>query len=195
MIYNNTQEQQQNNLKQCYSCGESVSSRRELTNHRKNQHFKEKWCRFYHGNGAPCRFPDSECIDIHGSRQHPQQSQPQEQQHHQPQDQQPQHQQPQRRSVIQQNSQYRKTIPCRDGSKCGWANSQEGCRYLHSHDNTPATTAVNNDQLKELTNLIQAGLNIRENQQTRPVPDINSLTDFPGEGYSKVKSDKRRKRE
>ena len=173
----------------CNNCDYKSSNILNMKKHVNLHNQIVKLCRFYHGNGAPCRFPDSECIDIHGSRQHPQQSQPQEQQHHQPQDQQPQHQQPQRRSVIQQNSQYRKTIPCRDGSKCGWANSQEGCRYLHSHDNTLATTAVNNDQLKELINLIQAGLNIRENQQTRPVPDINSLTDFPGEGYSKVKSD------
>ena len=80
----------------CYSCGEIVSSKRELTDHRRKKHFQQKLCRFYHGNGAGCRFPDS-CIDIHGSRQQ------------------------QRQSVIQENSQYRKRIPCRDGSACDWA--------------------------------------------------------------------------
>ena len=48
---------------------------------------------------------------------------------------------------------------------------------------------MNNDQLKELITLVQAGLNIREREEKRPCPDINSLTDFPGAGFTKVKSD------
>ena len=157
----------------CYSCEEIVSSKRELTDHRRKEHYQQKLCRFYHGNGAGCRFPDS-CIDIHGSRQQ------------------------QRQSVIQENSQYRKKIPCRDGITCDWAKSAEGCRYFHTNNRgqeVPAvsndqpsatTTAVSNDQLKELIALVQAGLNLKE--QTRPAPILNSLVDFPGLGYTKNKS-------
>ena len=89
LIHNNIQEQQQNIVIECTSCGGNVSSRRKLTNHRKNKHFKEKLGRFYHENRAPCSFPDTKCIDIHGIRQYPQQSQQQRQLHQQPQYQQP----------------------------------------------------------------------------------------------------------
>ena len=158
---------------ECYSCGEKLSSRRDLTEHRKNQHFKERLCRFYHGNGFPCRFPDNICIDIHDN--HGYEAVP----HHQ--------QAQQRQSVIQPNKQYRKNIPCRDGSGCGWANSPEGCRYNHSEGRTPeATTAVSTDQLKELIQLVQSGLDLSEKQPA--VPDINSMTDFPEVGYSKSKT-------
>ena len=155
----------------CYSCGEMVKTRRDLTEHRKKHHFKEKLCKFFHGNGYPCRFPDNVCIDIHNRQPQPSITQ-------QPQ---------QRQSVIQPNSQYRRNIPCRDGSSCGWMNSSEGCRYLHTEGRAQAaTTVVNNDQLKELIQLVQAGLNLKE--KTVPVPDINSMVDFPGVGYGKSKS-------
>ena len=142
-------------------------------------HFKERLCKFYHGNGAACRFPDNVCIDIHGSyQQQPlQQQQPQQQRQ----------KQQQRVSVIQENKQYRKQIPCRDGFSCEWQNSLEGCRYLHREGRAQgATTVVNSDQLKELINLVQAGLNL--NLQEKEVPDIQSVADFPGIGYSKNKS-------
>ena len=143
---------------ECFSCGTKVSSRRDLTEHRKEQHYKQKLCRFYHSYGYGCRFPDTVCVDIHGST--PQQtvtSQPQAQQ---------------RQSVIQPNSQYRSRIPCRDGDSCGWVNSTEGCRYYHTEG-------------RALIQLVQAGLNLRENVPS--VPQTNSMTDFPGLGYSKNK--------
>ena len=178
-ISSNTQQQtQQDGIHvnatgiQCYSCGQKVNGRKELTNHRKEFHFKEKLCRFYHGNGHPCRFPEHVCIDIHeGISQPPVQRQ-------------------QRQSVIQPNSQYRKSIPCRDGLSCAWAASEEGCRYFHNECRAPGpTTAVNNEQLKELIMLVQAGPSLQEKEQTTTVPSVNDMADFPGIGYSKSKSD------
>ena len=158
---------------ECYSCGEKLATKWELTVHRKQHHFKERLCKFYHGNGSPCRFPDNICIDIHDNRQYetvPQQQQTQ-----------------QRQSVIQPNSQYRKRIPCRDGSNCVWSSSQEGCRYYHTEGKAQeTTTALSSDQLKELIQLVQVGLNLRENVPS--VPQTNSITDFPGLEYSKSKS-------
>ena len=163
---------------ECYSCGEMVSTKRDLTEHRKINHFKERLCKFYHGNGAACRFPDNVCIDIHGSyQQQPLQQQQPKQQRQQPQ---------QRESVIQENKQYRKQIPFRDGFRCEWQNSLEGCRYLHREGKAQgATTVVNSDQLKELINLVQARLNLQEKE----VPNVQNVADFPGLGYSKNKSE------
>ena len=185
-----------------------------MTDHRKKHHFKERFCRYYHGNGAACRFPDNICIDIHENHQHQQQQHGQggQQQHgndsavqwlqrfkcqhcqyetntnnelefHTLSVHQQQQQVPQRKSVIQQNRQYRKHIPCRNGASCEWLGSPEGCRYEHRESNAPgSTTAVDSEQLKELISLVQAGLNLTE------VPDVQSMADFPRLGYSKSKS-------
>ena len=167
----NKQTSQQSNI-ECYGCGDQVKTRKDLAVHRREKHYKEKLCRFYHGNGLPCRFPENVCVDIHESYETQPRQQPQQQQ---------------RPTVIQQNSKYRKTIPCRDGLRCGWLNSNEGCRYFHKECKSPDTTAVSNEQLKELINLVQAGLNLRENEPE--VPDISNTVDFPRIGYRKSKSD------
>ena len=58
----------------CFDCGTMLPTREELIRHKKLQHWKHKFCTYFHGTGRGCRFPDRVCINIH--RPEEQQGQP-----------------------------------------------------------------------------------------------------------------------
>ena len=49
-------EKDSNQIK-CYDCGEKVSNREDLMKHKKDKHWKQKPCPYWHRNGRGCRFP------------------------------------------------------------------------------------------------------------------------------------------
>ena len=54
----------QNKIK-CYSCGTMLANITELMSHKKQKHWKEKKCPYFHAVGRGCRFPDYICFNIH----------------------------------------------------------------------------------------------------------------------------------
>ena len=53
------------NTIKCFSCGTMLQSREALMKHKKDKHWKEKKCAYYHGIGQDCRFPDHIGFNIH----------------------------------------------------------------------------------------------------------------------------------
>ena len=70
--------QQATNQIKCFECGLMLHSRDELMRHKKMQHWKQKFCTYYHGTGRGCRFPDRVCFNIHRPEEQQPQSQLQE---------------------------------------------------------------------------------------------------------------------
>ena len=53
------------NTIKCFSCGTMLDSKESLMKHKREQHWKEKKCAFFHGVGNGCRFPGNICFNIH----------------------------------------------------------------------------------------------------------------------------------
>ena len=49
----------------CYACGTMLADNAELMRHKKQQHWKENKCPYFHAVGRGCRFPDHICFNIH----------------------------------------------------------------------------------------------------------------------------------
>ena len=49
----------------CFNCGTMLESKESLMKHKREQHWKEKKCAFFHGVGNGCRFPGNICFNIH----------------------------------------------------------------------------------------------------------------------------------
>ena len=61
----NTSQQLGPNQIKCFDCGIMLPSREDLMKHKKQHHWKTRLCKFYHGTGRGCRFPDRVCFNIH----------------------------------------------------------------------------------------------------------------------------------
>ena len=53
------------NTIKCFSCGTMVENKDSLMKHKREQHWKEKMCAYFHGSGNGCRFPGNICFNIH----------------------------------------------------------------------------------------------------------------------------------
>ena len=49
----------------CFNCGTMLDSKNSLMKHKKEKHWKERKCAFFHGVGNGCRFPGNICFNIH----------------------------------------------------------------------------------------------------------------------------------
>ena len=120
--------------------------------HKREQHWKQKRCPYWHGNGRGCRFPDSVCFNFHG-REDQQQGRGAPRQEIQRQE--PGRQEQNFRSQGQETGgqgswgriswaeraggqreesqvlDARSRIDCRDGTSCRYFRQGE-CRYRHS---------------------------------------------------------------
>ena len=166
---NQNQEQLRNqNNKNCYDCGDMFSNHEQLMGHKKEKHYKEKLCNYYHKQGS-CRYGD-QCFNIHEINQQMNQS----------------HEQ---RLQFRQNQ---SNIECRNGPNCEFK-SQNRCRYNHSVTNVTNNSRGNQSNMntsvfnmKEL--LVSLGARLERIEQN--VPNLMSMQDFPSvqEGGSKQKT-------
>ena len=144
--------------------------------HKKEHHYKQKLCRFFHGVGRGCRFPASVCINIHGRE---------DQWNQQP----------------QIASESRSKITCNNGTECTYFRQGE-CWYSHglsqinqanpNHQNIAQTNnsktkpnqtpnqsnAPNNNtfNMDELKLTLESLVNVVNNQI---LPNMKSMKDFP----------------
>ena len=54
----------ENNIN-CFNCGTMLTSRDALMKHKKEHHWKENKCHYFHSVGNGCRFPDNVCFNVH----------------------------------------------------------------------------------------------------------------------------------
>ena len=65
-IYTNSGEKSQDiNKIRCFDCGTMLETKDELMKHNREEHWKQKHCPYFHGEGRQCRFPDRICLNIH----------------------------------------------------------------------------------------------------------------------------------
>ena len=149
--------------KQCYDCRNIFNSHHQLMVHKRETHYKQKLCHFYHNQGS-CRFGD-QCLDIHENNQHNQLM------NHN-------HMQNQTNMHTQDR---RKNIECHNGPNCDYK-VQNRCRYSHvvknvannltTHQESANTNVFNMQEL-----LVTLGARMDRIEQK--VPDIMSMKDFP----------------
>ena len=191
--------QSQHQIK-CYDCSLMVQSKDDLMKHKKNQHWKQKPCSYFHGAGSGCRFPDQVCFNIHMMHQHEGQGQmagaglqserlsswaaaarrPSTR----------------GQGAQGQGSDARARIECRDGSFCRYFR-QGDCRYKHTYPSNQNQVNTTNQTHQNETNLNQTSsiktsenkssetsFNMQEMKLTidnlvKAVYNLKSLSDFP----------------
>ena len=146
-------------------------------NHKRNFHFKQKLCTFYHNKGY-CRYSDQQCTFIHRSEetQGYDQGQGQGQHgvpgqvHHQ------QGGQEHRQSVQGQVS----SAQCTNGNMCRWA-ARNKCKFFHSQaDVNVANNYSGQQHMSGSTNTFNMqDLIARLERMESKVPNLQSMQDFP----------------
>ena len=154
----NTNQQLGPNQIKCFDCGTMLPSREDLMKHKKDHHWKQKLCPYYHGVGRGCRFPDRVCFNVHMLEEQRGQGAPRQEARSQEQEQEVRSQgqrvqgaggQEENRGSgvswarvaggprawgqeVRQGQAYdaRPSIDCRDGTFCSYY-SQGNCRYRH----------------------------------------------------------------
>ena len=187
------QHERQHTIK-CFDCGFMVTTKDDLMQHKKTQHWKQKPCPYFHGSGAGCRFPERVCFNIHKLSEHQGQVQG------------PRLDAPNRgnnswagvsggRREQGQVSEARARIKCREGSSC-FHFSQGSCRYNHSNQpiqnnqtnqTKPSNQPNQTNQSSESRNV--SSFNMQEMKTTleslvQAVYNLGSLSDFPKVGQT-----------
>ena len=173
----------------------------ELMRHKKQQHWKENKCPYFHAVGRGCRFPDHICFNIHW---------PQEEQRGRGQNQRA-GGQVQRSGTQEQGAgsqmqgagdqaswadvtrgqrvrgqghNARENIDCWDGAQCSYFR-QGDCRYRHHHQ-TNQTTQNQSSQSRQISESVNdtSAFNMQEMKATldnlvKVVINVKSLADFP----------------
>ena len=189
-----SQQQQRHHTIKCFDCGFMVTTKDELMQHKKIQHWKQKPCPYFHGSGAGCRFPERVCFNIHKLSEH----------------------QGQVHGVRQEAmnrgnnswagvsggrkeqgkaSEIRARIKCREGNNCVHFN-QGSCRYNHSNltnqtnQTNPSNQTNQNNQTNQTNeNRNVSSFNMQEMKSTleslvEAVYNLKSLSDFPKVGQT-----------
>ena len=145
----NTSQQMGPNQIKCFDCGIMLPSREDLMRHKKQNHWKQKLCPYYHGVGRGCRYPDRVCFNVHRLEEQHDESAPRQEVRSQGQGLQGAGGQDENRGSglswarvaggqrawgqeVRQGQVYdaRASIDCRDGNHCRYY-SQGNCRYRH----------------------------------------------------------------
>ena len=147
------------NGKQCYDCGDNFRGHQQLMEHKREKHYKQKLCPFYHNQGN-CRYGD-QCLNIHETNQHMSTNHMQ------------------RHSSSSQDT--RSYIPCRNGFNCDFK-AQNRCRYSHIAPNVVNTSRTSQESVStsvfNMQELLQS-LGARLERIEQSVPDFKSMKDFP----------------
>ena len=151
----------------CYDCQNMFSTKEQLMNHKKENHYKKKLCSFYHKHGN-CRYGDR-CINIHEPNSH--MSLGHRQDH-----------------SYQQQQQQQSRIKCRNGPHCMYKD-QNRCNFSHAENVTNVSNAaqsVGNTNVFNMEKLLES-LGARMERIEQSVPNLKSMTDFPSVEDSRAK--------
>ena len=119
--------QNQGNIK-CYNCESMFVSKDLLMKHKKEKHYKQRLCNFYHKHGN-CRFGD-QCLNIHENNSHMQFR-------HGP-----------------GQSQMQSNIECKNGVQCMYK-AQNRCNFKHSAQNVTNNSGREHNSMN--TNVFDMG--------------------------------------
>ena len=152
--------QSQGNIK-CYDC-ESMFLRKDIImKHKKENHYKQRLCNFYHKHGN-CRF-GNQCLNIHENNTHT--------------------------SPIHRESQMQSNIECRNGQQCIYR-AQNRCNFKHSDDNVRNNNGTvqnsRNTSVFTMEKLLES-LGARLEKMEQHVPNLQSLKDFPSVEETRAK--------
>ena len=154
--------QSQGNIK-CYDCESMFLSKDLLMKHKKEQHYKQRLCNFYHKHGN-CRFGD-QCLNIHDGINHINPSHGQGQ------------------FKIKSN------IECRNGLQCMFR-AQNRCNFKHIveivKNNSGGEHNSRNTNVFNMEKLLES-LGARMERIEQHVPNLQSLKDFPSVEESRAK--------
>ena len=191
---------QDNNKIKCFDCGTMLETKDELMKHKREQHWKQKNCPYFHGEGRRCRFPNKLCFNIHRQEEQGAQGQTQGARglsqgargHSQGARGHGQGTRGQQSWATVAGGQgeegriynARKSIECRDGNFCSYF-SQGECRYQHSNqtNQTLQTKPAQQNPVSEYQGS-EASFNMQEMKLTlenlvKVLYNLKYLADFP----------------
>ena len=152
--FNYTTQGETSELVECFDCGEQLSSKLNLMNHKKSKHYKTKLCSFFHGNMTTCIFPDQKCMNIHNENIRP--------------------------TVT---GDHRSRIICQNGSQCFFLSQPGGCLYKHVQSvqqkqnvwQQPRVTRDNTRATPSTANVVQTSQQPVAQSVNTPKTDTNQL--------------------
>ena len=154
------------NLVKCFDCQNMFESKGQLINHKKERHYKQKMCNFYHKHGN-CRFGD-QCINVHEDNNHMYSNHGQEQH-------------PQQSNIKCMNG---PTCQFRKENRCNFSHASESVIHVRNVSNAEHTTR--NTSVFNMEKLIES-LGARIEKIEHSVPNMNSMQDFPSVEESRAK--------
>ena len=105
---------------ECHDCEGKFANKFELMQHKREAHYKKRLCSYWHGTGWGCRFPASQCLNIHNENITP---------------------------VLSGDN--RSKIQCRDGESCHF-DKKNSCHYKHTSKRLTSQVPSNKPDSEEV---------------------------------------------
>ena len=146
----------------CFDCNNTFSNKDQLMNHKREKHFKQQMCNYYHMHGN-CRYGDK-CINIHENNSHIQSNHRQFQ------------------------SQKQSTIKSQNGPHCLYR-EQNRCNFSHAenvNNNSNTEQILRNTNVFNMEKLLES-IGARLERIEQRVPNLKSMEDFPSVEETRAK--------